>query len=206
MTVVVGIRGTKGVLLAADSQFSTTMSNRKAADPKTFQLSELVAAAYCGSGRLGQILTYHMNELEDPPLGMDEHYWAVKHFVTHLRDVLDNLGHLHVHRNIEHLGSSAFLLAVRGRLFAVAEDFDVLEHRLPFDAIGSGEDVAIGAMAALLPDVREPIAEGRCERVVRAGVEAASEFTNYVGGEIIFSHTIIYTDDEKALARQVLGK
>ena len=208
MTCVVGIRGRSGVLLAGDSQFSDWNAKIMAEDPKAFELSEVVAIAYCGSGRLGQILTYHMDQLDSPPLGMDEHRWAVRYFIEHLRVVLDATGHLHVWRNIEHLGASAFLLAVRGRLFNVYEDFEVLEHQRIFSALGSGDEVAIGAMAAILgnKDVREPIADGRLEEVAMAGVRAASDFTNYVGGDTRIVRTVNFTADEKALARRIAGR
>jgi hypothetical protein len=97
MTCVVGAIGKPGVLLAGDAQWSTDASHRIGSEPKAFQLSDLLAIAYCGSGRLGQILSYHLTDsLEDPPLGMDEHYWAVREFVPYLRDVTQAHGHLHI--------------------------------------------------------------------------------------------------------------
>lgn len=212
MTCVVGVRGKNGVLLAADSQWSSENVNKMAKDPKTFELSEVLAIAYCGSGRLGQILTYHMESLESPPLGMDEHYWAVKIFIEYLRNTLYTYGHMNVANdgdaaNIEFLGGSAFLLAVRGRLFSVYEDFEVLEHERIYDALGSGEPLALGAMAAKLGnDIFTPIATGRLERVAVAGIEAAIDQTNYVGGDIRFAQTVMYTDEEKKLARKILGR
>jgi ATP-dependent protease HslVU (ClpYQ) peptidase subunit len=205
MTCVVGVRTTKGVLLAGDQQMSWENGNRMSRDAKTLQLSDLLAIAYCGSGRLGQLLQYHLDELDDPPLGRDEQRWAVRDFVPFLRDVTEGAGHLHIHRNVEHLGESAFLLAVRGRLFMVEDDFSVVEHRYAFDALGSGMETAIGAMhTAAKPATYKPYTEARAQKIAEAGVMAATEYTNFVGGDISYAETVVYTDDERELARSIV--
>jgi 20S proteasome alpha/beta subunit len=204
VTVVVGVVGRKGVLLAGDSQASTSYSNRKYAEAKTFSISEVLAVAYCGSGRLGQVLIHHLDELDDPPLGRDEMRWMVRDFIPFLRDVTEQAGHLHIHHNVEHLGESAFLMGVRGRLFTVDADMSVSEHVLPFDALGSGEDAAIGAMHALAGDDREPLTEGKMQSVAEAGVAAATTFTNFVGGDMSTARTVAITAEEKAAIRKLL--
>jgi ATP-dependent protease HslVU (ClpYQ) peptidase subunit len=206
VTVVVGIRGRKGVLLAGDSQASTPWSNRKVADSKTFAISELVAIAYCGSARLGNLLTYHTDGLDDPPLGRDEHRWAVRDFIPFVRWVAEEHGYLEIHHNAETLGDAAFLLAVRGRLFTVDTDMQVAEHRLPYDALGSGDDVAIGAMHSQLGDQDGPVEDRRLERVASHAIAAASEFTNFVGGDLTTVRTALWTDEERQLARRIVGR
>jgi 20S proteasome alpha/beta subunit len=205
VTCVVGIRGTAGVLLAADSQ--TSWDNRKMMDaqPKVFELSDVLAIGYCGSGRLGQLLQHGMAELDDPPLGRDEHVWAVKTFVPFVRDVLETGGFLHVHHNVEHFGDSAFLFAVRHRLFQVEGDLCVNEHERPYDAVGSGCEVAIGAMAALVGDA-DAVSERTIVDVAIAGVQAPIEHTHYVGGDIAYRSTVCFTDDERAFARSMLKR
>lgn len=210
MTCVVGVISRKGVLLAGDSQYSTDTTHRLSDEPKAFELSELLAIAYCGSGRLGQILSYHLTDsLEDPPLGMDEHYWTVREFIPYLRDVTHTHGHLHIREDtqVEELGQSAFLLAVRDRLFAIEADFSVNEHAQPYEALGSGEDVAIGSLRTALgvdansyyPTQRE------AEKAAEDAIRAAAELTNFVGGPISKVWTVRNTEDEKALARDILG-
>lgn len=212
MTCIVGVRSHSGVLLAADSQWSEVNIAKQARDPKVVELSDLVSIGYCGSGRLGQILTYHVG-ISDPPLGADEHEWAVVEFVDALRGALEECGHLRIESdgdraNLESMGDSNFLLAVRGRLFSVYEDFEVLEHDYVFDAVGSGEEVAVGAMQAKLPEgtnPTEPVADRLAERIATAGLKAASKHTHYVGGTIRSAATVCWTDDEKDLARRILA-
>src|SRR4029077_9622455 len=94
-------------------------------DAKTCKIFDTVAVAYCGSARLGQILSYWLEDhLEEPPLGMDEHYWAIRLFIPALTIVLEDHGHLHRYEATEvvELGDSAFLLAIRNRVFCIEPD------------------------------------------------------------------------------------
>lgn len=206
MTCVVGVRTKTGVILAGDTQYSWDNDNRKGADAKTIDLSEILAVAYCGSGRLGNILQYHIDHLEDPPLGAEEQRWTVREFIPYLRDVTEAHGHLHIWHNVEEMGESAFFLAVRNRLFMIESDFSVSEHQFIYDALGSGQQTAIGAMRAILGDATEPIADGKAKNVAFKGVEAAIEMTNFVGGEITSVRTLTYSTEEREIAKKVLAK
>lgn len=209
MTVVVGLRTNRGVLLAGDSQYSSEWSNRKLAGGKVHQLYDTVAVAYCGSGRFGQLLQYELlPQLEEPSLVMDEEYWAVREFIPELRDVFESHGHLHVKHNMEHFGPSGALLAVRGRLFEVEADFAVTEHRLVYSALGSGEDKAMGAFFSELNTEEKPVTftDARVEEIAEQAVLAAAEFDNFVGGPVTYAWTTLYTPDEKKLARKILAK
>lgn len=209
MTVVVGVVSDNGVLLAGDAQWSGENGHRLGVEPKVFQLSELLGIAYCGSGRLGQILTYHLTDsLEDPPLGMDEHYWSVREFVPYLRDITEEHGHLHVlfENQVEELGNSAFLFAVRGRLFSVENDFSVNEHLHPYEALGSGEEAAIGSLHASLgtPGLFT-VDKKAAEKAAISAIKAAADFTNFVGGKVSKVWTKRHTKEEVQLAKEILS-
>lgn len=204
MTCIVGLVGKKGVLIAGDAQGSTEWTKREDVSAKVFELMETVVVGYCGSGRFGQILQYHMEDLDPPPLTMDEHRWVVRDFIPFLRDVTEAHGHLHVHHNVEEFGPSAFLLGVRGRLFCVESDFGVNEHALSFESVGSGAETAMGVMHGELGDVREPIADNKLIGVAERAIEAAERLTLFVGGDITYVKTVLFTPEEKALARKIL--
>lgn len=206
MTAIVGVKGKKGVLLAGDSQMSGYNSNREVLDTKVFLCSDVLGFAYCGWPRLAQIVMYHLGDFDDPPLGMDEQKWAIKEFIPRLRDITEYHGYLHVHHNVEHLGASAFLMAVRGRLFTVDEMLAVTEHRQPYEALGSGEEVAIGAMKSLLSDDLDYVPDNKLAAVAQAGIDAAAKYTNFVGGDIDMVRTVVYTEEEKRLAKSILGE
>lgn len=210
VTCVVGIRMEDGVLLAADSQTSGSNFKRMDTDSKVFQLSETMAVAYYGSGRLGQILKHWlMDALDEPPVDRDLRRWYVRDFAPVLRDVLNECGHLHIleQDQTEYLGESAFLLAVRDRLFAIEPDFSVNESEFPFDAFGSGSEAALGALidthdlheVDCMSGTREALQD-----TARRAIVAAAETTLYVGGTIRYAATCTYTPEEKALARRVI--
>jgi 20S proteasome alpha/beta subunit len=211
VTCVVGVVGATGVLLAGDAQWSDDRTHRIGYEPKVFIIPgiDTLGIAYCGSGRLGQILTYHMSDsLEEPSLVMDEHYWAVREFIPYLRTVTQDHGFLHIleENQVEQFDdSSAFLLAVRGRLFSVEHDFSVNEHILPYEALGSGTENAIGVLHAEMGDDKRPLVSLKeAERVAKKAIKAAAKFGNFVGGPITVARTVAYTNDEKRLARQIL--
>jgi 20S proteasome alpha/beta subunit len=213
VTCVVGIRGEHGVLLAADSQSSGENLKRMDTDSKVFQLSEIMAVAYCGSGRFGQILKHWlMDALDEPPLDRDLRRWYVREFAPVLRDVLNDHGHLHILEadQTEYLGNSAFLLAVRDRVFAIEPDFSINENELPFEAMGSGGEAAMGALRAEVERHDRAEAEwlsgswSALERIARRAIVGASETTLAVGGTIRLARTSIYTADEKAQARRIV--
>lgn len=207
MTCIVGLIGKKGVLIAGDAQGSTEWIKRNDASPKVFQLSDLLAVGYCGSGRFGQILQYHvMDMLDDPPLGMDEHRWVVRDFVPHLRDNTLEHGHLEVRRNVETFGPSEFLLAVRGRLFLIDCEFGVSEHELVFESVGSGAETATGSIHGELGDAAYPLDDRLLLGIATRGIRAAEKLTNFVGGKITTVKTVRFTAEEKQFARGILRK
>lgn len=206
MTCIVGLVGRRGVLIAGDAQGSTDWTKREDAGVKVFSLMDTVAIGYCGSGRFGQILQYHMDDLDEPPLAMDEHRWAVHDFIPYLRSLTEEHGHLHVRHNVEEFGPSGFLLGVRGRLFAVWNDFSVDEHVHPYEAIGSGAETAMGVLHAAYGETYDPLPDAKLHATAEQAIAAASKLTLYVGGQVTFVETVLWTDDEKDLARRILAK
>ena len=210
MTVIVGVRFKGGVLIGGDAQWSTEGSHRIGAQPKVHVLQDTLALGYCGSGRFGQILQYHLSELEEPFLpreGRDEEYWCVREFIPYLRAVTEEHGHLHIKHNVEEFGPSAFLLGVRGKLFLIESDYSVNEHSLPYEAVGSGEDNAIGVLHEMLGEIpAEHITEAKALRAAAKAIAAASAFNNFVGGPASFVTTTLYTEDEIATAKRILGR
>lgn len=209
MTVIVGVIGSEGVLLAGDSQSSGDNSIRMRREPKTFSFSDTIAIACCGSGRFGQVVTTWLDDyLEEPypPLMADEHDWAKRVFIPSLVDCLEVNGHLHRYEEnaVVELGDSAFLLAIRDRLFAVEPDMSVDEPEFAFESLGSGSDVAIGAMHEATDGATTFIDESELLSVAMGGVKAAIGLTPYVGGNMTTVRTMKYTKEELSYAREML--
>lgn len=200
MTVIVGLVGKDGCLIAGDSQWSTPYQKRNDTQSKVWTFGETVAFGACGSGRFGQILEYHLETLREPPLQMDELEWVIREFIPLLREATEQHGHLHVYHNVEEFGPSEFLMAVRGRLFCVYADFSVAEHVHPYEVTGSGGETAVGVLHAASWSTR-----GEMLKVARKAVAAATDLTPFVGGDVTHVETTRWTADEKALARRILG-
>src|SRR5207253_5816115 len=109
---------------------------------KVFRLNPQIAVGFTTSFRLGQLIEHHVAW---PGLDGDELTWAITWFVPALRKALK----LHGYAIENNDRGGEFLLAVRQRLFLVQPDFSVLETCDPYDALGDGEDFAMGAMHAL---------------------------------------------------------
>lgn len=179
-------------------------------EPKTFSFTDTIAIACCGSGRFGQIVTTWMDDyLEEPypPLMADEHDWAKRVFIPALVDCLEVNGHLHRYEenNVVELGDSAFLLAIRDRLFAVEPDMSVDEPEFAFEALGSGSDAAMGAMHRATNGAKTFIETDERLGIATSGVKAAIGLTAFVGGNMTTVLTQKYTREERLFAKELSG-
>jgi hypothetical protein len=218
VTCIVGIAGTKGVLLAGDSQWSGYNMKGMDTDSKVFMVSPIMAMGCCGSGRTMQILKHCIADgLDDPGPEEDLRRWYVREFQPRIAGTLEHYGALFRYRddNVEELGDSAFLLAIRDRLFCIESDFSINESFRPFVGLASGGETSTGGLYTQFELVVEkgqvkeegPVSKSWewMEDVARRSIEAAAATTPYVGGPIRFVRTEIYTPDEKALAKAVLN-
>lgn len=111
-----------------------------------------------------------------PPLKPKEKLetYLIGRFVKHLQKLLDATGHI-VQRREEsndvdgyRSTTAEWLIAVRGRMFLMDDSFCVMESDLPYAAIGTGADLALGAFAALYPDLGSMTAHDILYRVMQA--------------------------------------
>ena len=72
----------------------------------------------------------------------------VTKFVPAVRTLFKGGGFTRVENNEETGGR--FLVGYRSELFCIYSDFQATQCALPFDAIGAGREIAMGAMAALV--------------------------------------------------------
>jgi ATP-dependent protease HslVU (ClpYQ) peptidase subunit len=183
VTCIVGVKTETGVLLAGDALGSNGWSGTPYKAPKVFRLSRQVAAGFTSSFRMGQLLQHHLTL---PTLHGDELAWTISELVPVIRQTFKDHGYAEV-RNNEETGGT-FLLAIRARLFVVQGDYAVLETRHPYDAVGCGQDYAMGAMHALWkPKTGHSPAAARS--FLRAAIDAASEFSLGVGPPYNFTTT-----------------
>jgi ATP-dependent protease HslVU (ClpYQ) peptidase subunit len=145
MTCVVGLVHRRRVFVGVDSAAVAGWTRRVTRLSKVFRRGPFLLG-YTTSFRMGQLLEHHL-ELPEHPRGASEMSYMVRHFVEAVRKLLKERGFAKIESNTESGGQ--FLVAYRGRLFTVESDFQVGESGDGFDAIGTGGEVALGAMKAL---------------------------------------------------------
>lgn len=173
MTCIVGIELQDGVLIGGDSAGTGGYRQSVRSDVKVWKAGEFVHG-FTTSYRMGQLLRYNLSPPQTPHLEADEEErdkWMTTTYIDAVRKVLKEGGYAKVENGVE-LGG-CYLVGWRGRLYRVDSDFQVGRSIEGFDAVGSGEDVAIGAME---------VSSGKPTERVRAALAAAEKYNAAVGG------------------------
>lgn len=162
VTAVAGVAHDGRVWIGADSAGVAGWEVQTRADQKVFIRTRDgidCIFGYTTSFRMGQLLRF---KLEIPALPANDDgliAWMASAFIDAVRACLHDGGFAQKENEREEGGE--FLVGLYGRLFGVAEDYQVGETLPGYDAIGSGSSVALGALA-----VTEHVAPA--ERIVRA--------------------------------------
>ncbi len=180
MTAIVAVRDeSRGLIyLGADSLASNGMQSSRISDPKIFQKGEFLIA-YAGSFRSGQVLAYRF---QPPPMPKSERRlfpYMVNEFADALRDSLGKAGRIRKEMEQENAWPLEFLVAIRGHIYAVQEDFSVLEPSDNYAAAGSGENFCIGSLHSTKYLKMHP------EKRVRLALEAAAHHDPNVGAPFV---------------------
>lgn len=145
MTCVVGLVDSGKVWLGADS--ATTWDNTRlqvTSNPKVFRVAKFLVGS-SGSGRTQRILRHGWVPPPQRKLPLEQYVSTV--VVDSIRKALMEGGVAEKKDNVED-ASGDVLLAYRGHLFRMDSDYNVDEARLPYDAVGCGCHIALGAMYA----------------------------------------------------------
>jgi ATP-dependent protease HslVU (ClpYQ) peptidase subunit len=145
MTCVIGLVAGRRVYIGVDSSSVQGWTRRTSNLRKVFRKGPLLIG-YTTSFRMGQLLEHQLQVPEQPPEQSDEAY-LVTTFVEHVRVLLKDRGFSKIESNAETGGQ--FLVGYHGRLYSIQTDFQVGEMSEGLDAVGSGAEYALGAMAAL---------------------------------------------------------
>lgn len=142
MTVIVGLIHNDTIYMGADSA-GTANDHRQLlrADEKLFRKGSYLIG-YSSSYRAGQVLRYKI-ELPAPPDENNLHRFMVCEFVEALRKGGKEYG-----SGKDESSAGSFLVACRGQLFSIEGDYQVSRAAALFDAIGSGGQIAMGALYA----------------------------------------------------------
>lgn len=184
MTCIVAIAGTPSVLacdsLGSDGYIKQDYHNKKIVmlqtvrEQKDFSCAPVsVAIGYVNSFRMGDLLTY---KLKLPIIAVDQN--ILDYLVCALIPrVIACFDENHYSRNNEGAKyGGEFCIGIEQRVFIVQSDFSVLEPVCGYASIGSGADVALGALyaSAHLPTVER----------AKLAVQASARFSPSVGGAV----------------------
>ena len=173
MTCVVALREQGIVYMGCDSAgVGGWYSRANRVDPKIYRVGGMLIG-FTTSFRMGQLLGYSLSlphHHADVPV---EKYMATA-FINAVRDCLKAGGWAEKEKDQEKGGT--FLVAYRGRIFQVQSDYQVGECEEPFDAVGCGQELALGSLytsakAKLAPRAR-----------VELALQAAAQFSAGVYG------------------------
>lgn len=167
MTCIVGIEEEGRVILGADSAGVAGYSIRRRSDSKLFRAGDLIGG-FTGSFRMGQVLRNHLKV----PKGMRPE----RDLGDICRDLFREHGCLAEKDGVA--AGTCFLFGWKGRLYEMESDFQVGRIMEGFNAVGCGDDLALGAMFAA-PDL---VAKER----VRCALKAAARFSAGVVGPFRF--------------------
>lgn len=174
MTCIVGMVSAGAVHLGGDSAGVGGIELTVRADRKVFRNGDFIMG-FTSSFRMGQLLHHAFTPPKRHP-DTDVEKFMVTAFVDAVRDCLKTGGYAEKHNEAERGG--VFLVGYAGRLFRIDSDYQVGEAVDGFDAVGSGERVALGALFASARD--KPLA------CLQTALEAAEHFSSGVRGPFHF--------------------
>jgi len=156
MTIIVGVLdGKGGCYMGGDSAGVGEDELQLRKDTKVFTVGSYLIGV-CGSWRVNQLLRFSQ---PPKPSRSDPFKFMVTKFVPFLRELIKN-------EKDDTATRPSFLIAFHGRLFHVFADMQISEEILPYEAAGSGAQIARGAMfaSALAPKAKVQIALEAAER------------------------------------------
>ena len=151
MTCILGLVDGKTVYVGGDSAgTSGDLSQRIIGDKKVFK-RDTVVFGVCGSPKVMDALM-HVLVVPKRSTGQDVGEYVRKDLVPALKTVLTETGCVSSNEQHPELFEGAIMVGCHGKLFVVESNFQVITNAYGFDSVGSGSDIAIGAMHASMKE------------------------------------------------------
>ena len=173
VTAIVGLAHAGRVYIGGDSAGVAGMSLTVRADTKVFRKKGYLFG-FTTSFRMGQLIRYSM-KLPKPRGDLDA--FMATTFVDALRQCLKTGGWAAKENDREEGGT--FLVGVKGRLYAVYDDYQVAKAADGYAAVGCGDQIALGALFATAGTGLSP------RRRVKKALAAAERFSAGVRGPFV---------------------
>jgi ATP-dependent protease HslVU (ClpYQ) peptidase subunit len=169
MTCIIGLVHEDTIYMGGDSALTDTdnMTQRVMADQKVFVKDSMIIGC-CSSLRVMQLLE-HSLQLPDQGSRQSDIEYLVLDFMDAVRTVLKDKGSLKKENELE-THDAQFLIGYNGVIYTVEEDYQMYQCTESWAAVGSGSDLALGAMYALRNVSMTP------EEKIRVALEAAASY------------------------------
>ncbi len=182
MSIIVAVRKSNRVALAADSQSNFGSHKFPPDNHKAEKIREIGESlvAFSGWGLYENILDDYLAHLKSVRLeDQKEIFTFFRKLWKQLREKYSFVNDQSKDANDSPFGDldSSFLIVNRNGIFDVSSNMTI-SHFEKYNAIGSGAEFALGALHALYDG------EGDAASLARAGVETGMAFSVYCGGEI----------------------
>lgn len=146
MTCIAGLVEVNGrVWIGGDSAGSNQYQLTVRRDPKVFRIGDILFGT-AGSFRMAQLLRCAFMPPPHPD-GMDTERYLVKVFIDAVRQLFKDAGAAKAVNDQEQ--GNYFLLGYRRQLWRVEPDYQVGQALEGYDAVGTGAEVAFGALYVL---------------------------------------------------------
>lgn len=174
MTCIVAIKHNNKIHIGGDSLGSDSSFSKSVRDDVKVFINGDMLFGFTSSFRMGQILQYVM-EHPTRPEGISDMKYLVAHWIPALIDCFDENGYRGPKMDDEHddmKTGGTFLMGYRGVLYRIDGDYQVGIPSEQYDAVGCGQDLALGAMyCAKKSGVKDP------DKILTLGLEAAEKFS-----------------------------
>lgn len=173
MTCIVGIAEGGKVCIGGDSAGVSGYTVTVRSDPKVFRTGAFLVG-FTTSYRMGQLLRYAFHAPVQPE-GVDTFEYMVTLFVETIRECLKTGGY--AKKELEQETGGSFLVGYAGHLFQIDNDYQVGECAEGYMAVGSGKEIALGALY---------VTRGQAPHArVEAALAAAAHHTAYICGPFV---------------------
>lgn len=142
MTCIVGLVDNGDVYIGGDSAGVAGLSLSIRADEKVFGNGPFIMG-FTSSFRMGQLLRYKFS-----PPAQTVHQNDMEYMVTSFIDAARQCFSANGFGDKDATRGGTFLVGYKGKLYTVEGDYQVGIPTAPFDAVGCGSDLALGAMYA----------------------------------------------------------
>ena len=147
MTCIVSLKQDKKIYIGGDTAAVAGLSVNVRLDTKVFKNKKMLIG-YAGSYRLGQLMRFAFK----PPKhekGKDDYEYMCVDVIRSIQKCFAKHGFDGQNKKDEKETSGQMLIAYKGTLYEIYEDYQVGISADPYISIGCGSDLALGAMYAL---------------------------------------------------------